>query len=512
MPTLKDRRQHRQPSQWPAPSPTRQKHRRSRSDLDTLDAVVVALDADGRIAYINQKGCRLLGHRLEDIMGQAWHHSLLNQPEEAKSACPCFLPMAPLESSRAHALKKTGITTSTDLPREIWNQRVLRDEQEVEALVEKRTAELRKANQRLEKEIEDRKRIEEELAAQKDFLNTLLETISNPVFYKDEKGKYLGCNRAFEEFIGKPRSEIINKTVYDMGPTDIVEKYHQKDMELFTTPGKQHYEWKIKGNDGELRDVIFDKATLLDNIGNITGLVGVISDITDRKQAEDLVRDLSQLLLNAQENERKRISYELHDSIAQSLSSLKILCDTFFDGHSSITPEFKKKMRAQSHMIGQIIHSVRNLSYGLHPPALSQMGLIQAVAQLCDDFRKQTGLMVNYTTAGIRGRNITETLAINLYRLVQEGLNNIRKHANARHVTVNLLAAHPNLILRIEDDGKGFDPHKCRDLLILKKKMGLRSMKERVHLLQGTMKITSMPTKGTKILIRIPFANNGSND
>ena len=489
--------------------------------LDALEAIIVVLDADSRISYINQKGCKLLGRRLKDVIGQAGFLSNLVPPEKAKSACPCFLTQA---SGNAEARRyNEGIieTKGIDAPQALWRDAWLDSRTEpsidlhdtdndIEPAVDERIATLRKANVRLKQEIEERKRAENALAEQKDFLNTLLETISNPVFYKDTQGKYIGCNRAFEAFIGKPRSEIIGKTVYDMGPLDIARKYHEKDLELFSTPGKQHYEWKIVKKDGSMREVIFDKATLLDNQGRITGLVGVISDITERKQAEDLVRNLSQMLIKAQENERQMISYELHDSIAQSLSSLKINCDTFFNGHSEISSALKEKMGKHSKLIGQIINTVRNLSYGLHPPAIDQMGIVQAIEQLCDDVSEQTGLKITFLATGLDHLKPDKILSINLYRLVQEGLNNVRKHANARQVTVNLVAAHPNLILRIEDNGKGLDMKKYEDIRVRKKKMGLRSMKERVNLLQGIMQINTFPMKGTKITIKIPIEKNGN--
>jgi PAS domain S-box-containing protein len=378
--------------------------------------------------------------------------------------------------------------------------------------VEKRTAELLKINEQLKREIEERKRTQKALGEQKDFLNTLLETISNPVFYKDTRGRYIGCNKAFESFTGRSRSDIVGKTVYDMGPREIADKYYEKDLELFEKPGKQRYEWKIENPDGVVRDVIFDKATLKDTSGHAVGLIGVISDITERKRSEEAFRELSQMLLNAQENERKMISYELHDSIAQSLSSLKIDCDTFFDNQPAVSHELKEKMTQKSELIGQVIRAVRDLSYGLHPPSLNQMGIIQTISQLCEDFSEKTGLGVKFTPNGMSGLKPDQTLGINLYRLVQEGLNNVRKHADADHVSVNLLASHPNIILRIEDDGKGFDVKAREAAFDGEKKMGLRSMAERVGLLQGRMKIKSAPMQGTKIIIKIPFMKDKGND
>ena len=135
----------------------------------------------------------------------------------------------------------------------------------------------------LENELKRLRESESALKSERNVLSSLLETIPSPIFYKDINGIYTGCNEAFEEFIGKSRNEIIGKSVYDMGPRDIADKYHLKDQELLKDRKKQQYEWKVKRADGQIRDVKFDKSVLVDENDNVTGLVGVISDITDQK-------------------------------------------------------------------------------------------------------------------------------------------------------------------------------------------------------------------------------------
>ena len=183
------------------------------------------------------------------------------------------------------------ISVVTDMTDKIRaTKALLQAKDKLEQRVQKRTAELLETNAKLNQEIEERKQAEVKLRQQKNSLEALLETIPNPVFYKDAAGIYTGCNRAFEEFIGKSRLDIIGKTVYDLGPKEIADKYFEMDSALFEKPGKQHYEWKIKRTDGVFRDVIFDKATIADSAGKALGLVGVISDITERKQSEQALR------------------------------------------------------------------------------------------------------------------------------------------------------------------------------------------------------------------------------
>jgi signal transduction histidine kinase len=279
-------------------------------------------------------------------------------------------------------------------------------------------------------------------------------------------------------------------------------------MELFEKQDKQCYEGKLKRTNGEVRDVIFDKASLHDTTGIVTGLVGVISDITERKHAEDLVRDLSQRLMQAQECERQMISCELHDSIAQNLSTLKLYCSRLFKALSSPESDIKALSADASNLLDQTITAVRDMAYDLRPPSLDHMGLVSALDVFCEEFAEKNDILVDFQAAGIHESILTSGTQINLYRLVMEGLNNIRKHAVAAKATIRLVGAYPNIILRIEDNGKGFDVKERERSIVNEKRMGLRSMKERVNLLQGRMSILSQLNKGTQIVITLPLKDN----
>ncbi len=119
------------------------------------------------------------------------------------------------------------------------------------------------------------------------FQQKLLDAIPVPVFYKNNEGIYLGCNKEFEAFLGSNREDIIGKSVYDIAPKDLAEGYYEKDLELFNNPGTQIYEFEVKSKSDCIRKVIFHKATFYDNKGNVSGLIGAILDITELKEAED---------------------------------------------------------------------------------------------------------------------------------------------------------------------------------------------------------------------------------
>lgn len=149
----------------------------------------------------------------------------------------------------------------------------------------------------------ERRQAERSLAAQFQFLQLLIDTIPSPVFYKDVNGVYLGCNQSLAEFLGKPKEEIIGKTVFDTYPKELAEKYYQMDQEIFQHPGTQIYESVMERADGAIRNFIFSKATFVDFSGKVAGLIGVMTDITARKLAEEAKLRFEAQLRQAQKME-----------------------------------------------------------------------------------------------------------------------------------------------------------------------------------------------------------------
>ena len=173
-------------------------------------------------------------------------------------------------------------------------------------------------------DVTELKRAEGMLKEQFHFVTQLLEAIPNPVFYKDAQGRYLGCNRAFETYIGRPRNELIGMSVFDLSPRDLAERYHAADRALFDKPGTQVYEASVLHADGTRHEVVFNKATFNWTGGELGGLVCVILDVTALKRAEVQLQELNQNLerrvaertgeLEAMVREREAFSYSIaHD-------------------------------------------------------------------------------------------------------------------------------------------------------------------------------------------------------
>ena len=227
--------------------------------------------------------------------------------------------------------------------------------------------------------------------------------------------------------------------------------------------------------------------------------------ILEARKAEENLQLLSQELIRAQEMERQRIARELHDDVAQSLSMLKISIESLARSKPELAPEVQRQVQEISSQVSMVIGAVRNLSYDLLPPGLAQLGLVSTIFRLCEEFSVRYGIRVDFRAEGMDNLKQSFEFQINVYRIVQETLSNIRKHSKAKLVYVKLVASHPSVLLRVEDDGRGFTLDRVTGETARERHMGLWSMGERARLLGGNLQIRSAPGKGTKIMVEIPL-------
>ena len=214
-------------------------------------------------------------------------------------------------------------------------------------------------------------------------------------------------------------------------------------------------------------------------------------------KSEENIRMLTQELFRAQENERKRIAMDLHDNVAQEISALKIFISKFASLHSDANT---KKINT---LLERSISSIREILYDLRPVELDQLGLVKSLYKLSKKFSKETNIKLKFFSSGFNNVTFNPDAEINIFRLFQEILNNIRKHAKAKKVKINLIASYPNFLMCIEDDGVGFNVEEKTIEAVKNKRMGLQTIKERTYLLNGKLKIDSTPGKGTKFKIEI---------
>jgi len=351
------------------------------------------------------------------------------------------------------------------------------------------------------------KELKQSLHASERRFQDLAESTFNWLWEMDVHGRYIYSNPVVETLLGYQIDEVMGKYFYDFFSNPDKQALKNK---IFQIIEKVKPIWLFDTNfirkDG--LEVIMETngVPFLDDKGNLLGYRCISQDISERKRAETHIRNLSQQLINAQETERQMISYELHDRVAQDLSVSNML----LKDQPGLQSHVKEKLLAISNNLQGAISSVRDLSYDLRPPVLADMGIVEALKIYCEEFSNKNGIKIDFHSAGLYSFKLDSNTEIHLYRLVQEGLNNIRKHADAAQVNIMLMGASPNIILSIEDSGKGFDV-KARELALgNEKRMGLHSMKERVNLLGGEIRIKSRPMQGTKILIKIPFKRQKS--
>lgn len=233
----------------------------------------------------------------------------------------------------------------------------------------------------------------------------------------------------------------------------------------------------------------------------------LMEEARERERAQGRIVSLTQQLIRIQEDERQRIARDLHDNVAQDLSSLVLQMETLFDGFPQAGEELLKRGEGVAEVLRGAIASVRDIAYGLRPPALDQLGLVKALENHCHDAGQRLRMDVDFYAAGIENIRLDFDTEINIYRMVQEALANIVKHAKAARATIRLVKSHPDILIRIEDNGQGFDVEERTSQAVGEKRMGLKSMEERARLIGGSMEIQSLTGTGTRIIFRIPIEN-----
>ncbi|MBW1939126.1 MAG: response regulator, partial [Deltaproteobacteria bacterium] len=284
----------------------------------------------------------------------------------------------------------------------------------------------------------------------------LAESTSDWIWEMDVKGKYIYSNPMVESMLGYRFDEMLGKYFYDF----FSEK--ERETSAHTLLQAMAAGKPISGIDNcyihkegcvvvlEAKGVpFFDKA------GNLRGYRGISRDVSARKLAEERIHSLSRQLMKVQEAERQRLSHELHDLVGQDLSALKMGLDTLFNDQTEAFLAKRQRVAKLSEIAHGTIMAVRDLAYALRPNDLDHLGLAKTVFRHCEDFSAKTGVKVDFFAAGMEYLRLDSDIEIVLYRLIQEGLNNVKNHADATDATIRLVASFPNIILRIEDNGKG---------------------------------------------------------
>jgi PAS domain S-box-containing protein len=361
------------------------------------------------------------------------------------------------------------------------------------------------------RDVTERKQAEEALERSEEEYHRLVETMNEGLGIHDENGRWTYVNDKLCYMLGGFQGELVGRPVHEF----LDERNQAIWNEQMDRPNKwrgEPYEITWINQDGHKIPTIVSPKPIFDKGEEYRGSIITITDITDRKQAEEALREsekqlryLSTQLLTIQEQERKRISGELHDELGQALAVIKLRINFIKKRLRKDQPVMNEDCEGTLQYIDQVIENVRRLSRDLSPSILEDLGFSAALRWMVNEFMKHDHpLKISLEVEDI-DHLVSQKAHIILYRIFQEVLNNIEKHAHATYVSLAIKKEGDAISFSVEDNGKGFDLSEIMTRNSTEKGLGLATLKERVRMLGGSLNLRSKEGRGTRISFSIPL-------
>lgn len=352
-------------------------------------------------------------------------------------------------------------------------------------------------------DITERKRAEEALHESEKSFRALFESAYDAIWVHDLEGNIQTANKAAAELSGYPLEELLKMNVKSFLGDESLNLAREVGRKLtqhqsVDTP----YELRLIKKDGS-EAICMVSTNLITSEGEPKGFQNIARDVTQEKRMQENLRYYLHEITRAQEEERKRIARELHDDTAQLLSSLSRQLDNFARKKHGLSPNevlFLKDLQAQ---LNRGVQGVQRFVQNLRPSLLDDLGLIPALRSLVKDLQEYDGIGTSLEVVGGERRFSPEFESL-LFRIVQEALSNIRRHAQASEARVAIDFTGDKVRLTISDNGRGFELSGRVDDLPRSGKLGLAGMQERARLLGGTLEVESTPGKGTTLTVEVP--------
>jgi PAS domain S-box-containing protein len=335
--------------------------------------------------------------------------------------------------------------------------------------------------------IVERVRAEEAMRASEEKYRDLVEKVSDVIYTLDAGGTITYVSPAIESCLGYSPSEVVGRPVCDLIAPEDAQRQSNNLQRLVSGESLDPNEYRVVTKSGEVRWITTSSQPILKG-DQVTGVRGVLSDITDRKIAQE---ELEESAVGA---ERERLARELHDAVTQALFSASLIADTMPRVWERDPEEGRRGLEEIYRLTHGALAEMRNLLFELRPDALGEQDLGVLLGQLTAGMMARTRTSFKTTVEG--EPSLPSEVRVALYRIAQESLNNITKHAHAKEATVSLYNELNRVTLRICDDGQGFDLDGVQP-----ERLGLRIMRERAQAIGGTFSIKSQPAQGTEVTV-----------
>jgi two-component system, NarL family, sensor histidine kinase UhpB len=460
--------------------------------IEMVPDMVFVVDADERVLHLNTMAARSIGGSAEQLVGR-----------KQGSLFPPAL--AQRHSNLIQQVFRTGQVVETETQQELHSRALW---------IDSRLVPIKAADGRVAavlgiiRDVSERVNTRESLSVREAFLRAMLDNFPFMVWLKDVKGRFMAINQAFVRACGRSHErEVIGYTDFDLYPRELAQRYVDDDRSVMESKQQKEVEEPVVIQ-GTTRWCETFKTPILDQNGKVLGTTGFARDITERQRMDQELRaqreQLRALAAHAEsvrEDERVRIAREIHDELGQALTcmsmDLAFLEKQLPKGRGSEAAG--TRVAALADMIKETVKTVRRISSELRPSMLDDLGLAAALEWLGRDFEARTGLKCAVSVP--TSVELPPQRGIVVFRMCQEALTNVARHAQATQVSIDLVEAEGQLTLEVHDNGRGIGEQELHSRV----SFGLLGMRERAALLGGTATITGQPGKGTSVVVQVPL-------
>lgn len=452
--------------------------------LDQAHDAIIVCDLEEHIRYFNQGAERILGWLTQEVQGRRMSELFIhNRPAFAK-AQDTLLRTGEWHGELVLFTKsKTSVIFQSQ-----WT--LARFSKESSPMVVS-----------IYTDVTERHLAEEKLQEQAALSRHILRTAMEGYCRLDMQGKFLDVNEACCQMTGYSREELLSRSISDLDANKPVPELARQHMQHILKSGGDRFETRYRRKNGRLIEVEVI-ATSLRLSGNY--IFKFFRDVTERKRSEEELRLLHRRVIEVQEAERLRLAFEIHDGINQLIASVKMRLKNVELSLPKLKPAAREILSRCDQLLARALEENRRIARNLRPSDLDDFGLFAACRNFCDDLQLRTNLKIHCRIPAST-RRLPPGIELNLFRIVQEAINNIEKHARAQTVNVQLGFRGNSIHLKIQDDGRGFDLLAPGQSKNRGQGIGLTHMRERASSLGGTCKIQSLAQKGTTIRVAVPW-------